>query len=219
MMKLKGFRSSPPLTSYAPSWDFNIGTSICDDIDIKSFSKFLLRKEREIKKLPLSIHDEKYTDGYTGLGKNSTTSRWKIFNLLTWDYPEVKKLKTNIIRNIIEYNRLLGNDTPYELYGYCWYNVLRYRQKIKPHQHGAHSRTYLSGHFNVQVGNTSTCYLCPVNQINDPDVIDVKNEAGHMTIFPSYINHYTTPHSSFRPRITIAFDISPFKLTDHSIRL
>ena len=53
----------------------------------------------------------------------------------------------------------------------------------------------------------------------DSENIDVKNEAGHMTIFPSYINHYTTPHSSFRPRITIAFDISPFKLTDHSIRL
>ena len=101
-MEINGFRSSPPLTSYAPSWDFNIGTSICDDIDIKSFSKFLLRKEREIKKLPLSIHDEKYTDGYTGLGKNSTTSRWKTFNMLTWDHPEVKKLKSNIIRNIIE---------------------------------------------------------------------------------------------------------------------
>ena len=219
MMKFKGFRSLPPLTPYAPSWDFTIGTSSCDDIDIKSFSKFLLRKEREVKKLPFSLHDGKYSDGYTGLGKNSTTSRWKIFNLLTWDYPEVKKLKTNIIRNIIEYNTKCGNQTPDELYGYCWYNVLRYRQKIKPHQHGAHPRTYLSGHFNVQVDNTSTCYLGIINQINDPDVIDIKNEAGCMTIFPSYINHYTTPHSSFRPRITIAFDISPFKLTDHSIKL
>ena len=222
MMKLKGFRSLPPLTPYAPSWDFAIGTSICDDIDIKSFSKFLLRKEREVKKLPLSLHDGKYTDGYTGLGKNSTTSRWKIFNLLTWDYPEVKKLKTNIIRNIIEYNTKCGNETPDELYGYCWYNVLRYRQKIKPHQHGSHPRTYLSGHFNVQVDNTSTCYLSPINQINDPLVIDIKNKAGELTLFPSYIFHYTTRHYSFKPRITIAFDINsiPFGFgTSHSIRL
>lgn len=219
-MKFRGLHSSPPLTSYAPTWDFYIGTSICDNIDVKSFSKFLLHKKREVMKLPLSYYAKgKLFDGYTGLGKRSVTSRSNSFNLLSWSHPEVKKLKTNIIKNVIEYNTKCGNETPHELYGYCWYNVLRYRQKIKPHLHGANSQSYLSGHFNVQVGNTSTCYLTPVNQINDPEIIDIKNEVGSMTIFPSYISHYTTPHNSFTPRITIAFDINPFKVTDHSIRL
>ena len=74
--------------------------------------------------------------------------------------------------------------------------------------HNVHSSCYLSGHFNVQVNDTSTRYMSPINQLLDPDVIDVKNREGEITLFPSYIFHYTTPHYSFKPRITLAFDIS-----------
>jgi hypothetical protein len=49
--------------------------------------------------------------------------------------------------------------------------------------------------------------MSPINQINDPDVINIENKEGEMTLFPSYIFHYTTPHYSFSPRITIAFDM------------
>ena len=51
------------------------------------------------------------------------------------------------------------------------------------------------------------------------DVIDIKNKDGDMTLFPSYIFHYTTPHYSFKPRITIAFDLNLHKLHDNFIRL
>ena len=46
---------------------------------------------------------------------------------------------------------------------------------------------YLSGHLNVQVNDTSTVYMSPINQLNDPQVIDIKNKVGDMTLFPSYI--------------------------------
>ena len=85
--------------------------------------------------------------------------------------------------------------------------------------HSISPNCYLSGHFNVQVNDTSTCYMSPINQLNDPDVIDIKNKNGDMTLFPSYIFHYTTPHYSFKPRITIAFDLSLYKKHDNFIPL
>ena len=219
-MNFKRFVSDPPQTPYAPTWDFRVGASKCDDIDVKSLSQFLLSKEKEIKKLPPSLDvSGKKSDGYTGLGSNNTTSKFAHYNLLTWSHPEIRKLKSNIVKNLFKYNNECGNETPQELYAICWYNILRFRQKIKPHSHSVARHCYLSGHFNVQVKDTSTCYMSPINQLNDPEVIDIKNKDGYMTLFPSYIFHYTTPHYSFKPRITIAFDLNFYKLHDNFIRL
>ena len=219
-MKFEGFRSQPPISPYAPFWDFRVGTSKCDDIDVNSLSQFLLSKEKEIKKLPPSLNmNGGKSDGYTGLGSNSTTSKFQNYNLLTWSHPEIKKLRSNIAKNLVKYNSECGNETPKELYAICWYNVLRFGQKINPHNHSTSTDCYLSGHFNVQVNDTSTCYMSPINQLNDPDVIDIKNKEGDMTLFPSYIFHYTTPHYSFKPRITIAFDLNLYKLHDNFISL
>ena len=213
-MKFKRFVSQPPVSPYAPQWDFRVGNSMCENIDTNSLSKFLLSKEKEIKKLPI-VSD---FDGYTGLGSNSTTSRSQQYNILSWNHPEIGKLKSNIAKNIILYNDECGNKTP-QLWIQCWYNVLRFGQSIKPHSHSVTPICYLSGHFNVQVNDTSTVYMSPINQLNDPEVIDIKNIPGKLTLFPSYIFHYTTPHYSFKPRITIAFDISPDKLHDNFLRL
>ena len=213
-MKFKRFVSQPPVSPYAPQWDFRVGNSMCENIDTNSLSKFLLSKEKEIKKLPI-VSD---FDGYTGLGSNSTTSRSQQYNILLWNHPEIRKLKSNIAKNIILYNDECGNKTP-QLWIQCWYNVLRFGQSIKPHSHSVTPICYLSGHFNVQVNDTSTVYMSPINQLNDPEVIDIKNIPGKLTLFPSYIFHYTTPHYSFKPRITIAFDISPDKLDDNFLRL
>jgi hypothetical protein len=219
-MKFKRFVSRPPVSPYAPQWDFRVGTSICEDIDTNSLSEFLLLKEKEVKKLPTSVRvDGAESDGYTGLGSNSTTAKFQSYNILTWNHPEIKKLKSNIARNIIDYNNECGSKTPNKIYIICWYNVLRFGQKIKPHHHSADPDCYLSGHFNVQVNDTSTVYMSPINQLNQPDVIDIKNKDGDMTLFPSYIFHYTTPHYSFKPRITIAFDLNLYKLHDNFIPL
>ena len=219
-MKFKRFISQPPISPYAPTWDFRVGTSKCDDIDVTSFSQFLLSKENEIKKLPSSVGGNgKMTDGNTGVGSNSTTSKFQHYNLLTWSHPEIKKLKSNIVKNLFKYNDECGNNNPREVYVQCWYNILRFGQKINPHSHSATGKCYLSGHFNVQVNDTSTCYMSPINQLNYPDVYDVKNKDGDMTLFPSYIFHYTTPHYSFKPRITIAFDLNLYQLHDNFIPL
>ena len=54
-MKFKRFLSGPPISPYAPQWDFRVGTSTCEDIDTNSLSKFLLSKEKDVKKLPTTV--------------------------------------------------------------------------------------------------------------------------------------------------------------------
>ena len=218
-MKCRRFFSAPPVSPYAPQWDFKVGTSICEDIDTNSLSELLLLKEKEVKKLPTTVIDGAESDGYTGLGSKSTTAKFQSYNILTWDHPEIKKLKSNIAKSVIDYNNECGNKTPDVLWIQCWYNVLRFSQKIKPHHHSISPDCYLSGHFNVQVNNTSTVYMSPINQLNDPEVINIENKVGDMTLFPSYIFHRTTPHYSFKPRITIAFDLNLYKLHDNFLPL
>ena len=218
-MKCRRFFSAPPVSPYAPQWDFRVGTSICEDIDTNSLSELLLLKEKEVKKLPTTVIDGAESDGYTGLGSKSTTAKFQSYNILTWDHPEIKKLRSNIAKSVIDFNDECGNKTPNVLWIQCWYNVLRFGQKIRPHHHSVSPDCYLSGHFNVQVNDTSTVYMSPINQLNDPQVIDIKNKVGDMTLFPSYIFHYTTPHYSFKPRITIAFDLNLHNTYDNFIPL
>lgn len=219
-MIIRRFLNDDPETPYAPLWDFSIGTTFCANINVESLAKFLLSKEGEVKNLPISIDQEgNFTDGYTGLGKNSTTSRFQRYNVLQWDNPEVKKLKQNIIDGIIEYNRNCGNKNPDELYITCWYNILRFGQRITPHLHSSKSDCYLTGHFNVQVEDTSTVYMYPINQINEPKNIPIKNINGEFSLVPSYIIHYTTRHYSFKPRITIGFDLNTKCLASNWMRI
>ena len=46
-----------------------------------------------------------------------------------------------------------------------------------------------------------------INFLADPEIFEEENIPGTLSIFPSYVPHYTTRHYSFTPRITIAMDI------------
>ena len=215
-MELFTFKSDPPRTPYAPVWDYSIGKNHCPTIDVKRLYKLILKKEKSIKKLKDSGEP---TDGFTGLGFNTTTAKFKLYNLLSWEDEEVFKLRKIIHQNVLQYNRKLKNETPDTLWIQCWCNIMGFGKSIKPHQHSTHSNTYLSGHFNINVYDTSTVYMPPICQLNNPDVFDIKNQNGDMTIFPSYIFHYTTPHYHLNPRVTIAFDVRYDRYEKNLIRL
>jgi hypothetical protein len=210
----------PLLSPFAPFWDFYIGNAMVDSINLPELKRTILSKEREIKRIkPSYTEDGKLIDGHTGLGKNSTTSRFLSYNMLMWKTPEIDELRHQILNKVIMYNNLIGVQLPKKLWIQCWVNVLRFGQRIKPHLHCVDSTCYLSGHYTVQCNDTSTVYISPENQINDPYEINVENKPGLMTIFPSYVPHYTTRHYSFTPRITIAFDIFLNKDKENFIRL
>ena len=55
------------------------------DIDLSSLSSRVLRNEKKIvKNYPPTDYFKRITDGGTGLGTNSLTSRFYHFNVLSW---------------------------------------------------------------------------------------------------------------------------------------
>ena len=166
-------------------------------INCSWLSSRVLKNERKIlKKYPPTGFDNLKTDGGTGLGSNSLTSRFCYFNVLSWF--GTRKLRKYIKAGYNDFNQV--DDNP--VFVQCWANVMRKGDRIKPHKHthvmNLSSVHALSGHLCVNVDeSTSTYYdgrpLCNVN--------------GQMVFFPTTMTHWTNTYMGDSERITIAFDI------------
>jgi hypothetical protein len=168
---------------------------ISPDVNVHRLSQQILKNEPKIiDRYPPTALDG-VSDGGTGLGLNSLTSRFFHFNVLNW--WGTRKLRKSIRKGYETYTNI--KDQP--IYVQCWANVMRKGQRIYSHIHDdrflpAHQN--LSGHFNVKVdGLTSTYYD------GKPHV----NKDGEMLLFPSFIPHWTDVYNGEGERITVAFDI------------
>ena len=206
-MKIFTFQSKPPLTPFAPQWDYSVGyENISNFIDCPKIANLILSKEKNIIStfppvLPV-------VDGYTGLGPDSLTSRYGYYNLMDWPEIEIKILRDRIIEFHQQFLKKLNIKIPNAVFIKGWGNVMRKGEKINPHLHDVQPDSYLSGHVTIQCENTSTYYINPVNQLNDPAIKQIKNVPGEITLFPTCVPHYTDTHSASTERITIAFDLS-----------
>ena len=153
--------------------------------------------------------------------KDSTTTRFDKYNVFKWKDKNIEMLKhfiCNFHDDIV--GKYFKQELPKELYIQCWANIMRKGDQIKPHLHDIGPTCYLGGHICVQCDDTSTYYINPINQINDPMTFESKNIAGKISIFPNNVPHYTDIQKSDKERITIAFDLmieNPNK--DNYIRL
>jgi|13_taG_2_1085334.scaffolds.fasta_scaffold04063_3 hypothetical protein len=166
-------------------------------IDHSWLSSRVLDNEKKIlrKYPPTCFTKGKVSDGGTGLGINSLTSRFYHFNVLSWF--GTKKLKKFIKNGYNRYNNVSNQP----IFVQCWANVMRKGDKIKSHVHvpypidPIHS---LSGNLCVKVdGSTNTYY----------DGTPILNKTNQMVFFPSSTSHWTDRYMSDSERITIAFDI------------
>jgi hypothetical protein len=219
-MNIFKFKSKPKDNVFAPEWDYTIGESFLHNINFNKLSKFLLSKEKEILTYKTSKDfNGNISDGFTGLGETSTTSKYQNYNVLNFKYKEIKEIKKQIFNF---YNLFLKkiNIKPFKnIYIQCWVNIMRQGQKINPHIHDVTPYSYLGGHICVQVKNTNTYYINPVNQINDPEIYSSKNEVGKITLFQNCVPHYTDIHKDVKERITIAFDLNYSKKNLNEILL
>jgi hypothetical protein len=199
------FQSKPKQTPFAPEWLYFVCHSKLQGVDFQKISRLVLAKEKHILKTTEAANAHAY---YTELGTDSLTSRAHMFNVFLWadEEPEIHKLKKAILDS---YKALLTQMNIYvpKTWIHCWANVLREGQEIKPPLHAVHSLSYLSGHIPLKCEDTSTVYINPVNQINEPEIHSIPNEVGVLTLFPSCVPHYTTKHIASTERITLAFDL------------
>jgi hypothetical protein len=213
MSKIINFKSETRKTPFAPEWNYYLIEDYVMGVDLNNISKFLQKKKKDVLKLPV------HSDGYTGLGETSTTARHRHFNVFSFKNKEIMKLKNKIILLHDVFLKTLKIPNQGSLYIGGWYNVMEKGQKIFPHLHDVSPYTYLGGHISIQCENTSTYYINPVNQLNEPEVYQSKNKNGKITLFQNCIPHYTDIHNSDTPRITIAFDIYKDKQYEHYIKL
>jgi hypothetical protein len=200
------FKSLPRISPFAPEWEYFLVESAIENIDYVKIANYFLNKEQELLKLPVTIKSDT-VDGYTGLGANSLTSRYSHYNVFQFEneLPELTKLRQEIFNRYCEMLSLLGIKRD-KIWFQSWCNIVRKGEYIKPHLHSVSPYCYLGAHVTIQCDGTSTVYINPINQINDPEIYDSPNKVGKLTIFQQNIPHYTTEHKSDKERITIAFD-------------
>ena len=214
------FQSPEPLTPFTAFWQYCIGERILPKINCDRLKEFLLSKQEEV----LEIKDN-LTDSGTGLGNQSTTARWLSYNVFQWDQEDLKILKEGIIKtHDIYYRFVVGEEPPEIQILACWMNIMKKGQRIKKHNHEFNKKSYLSGNFTVASEGTKTIYVNPMVHIGEDKLIEIlekdgeefgesfyasTNKAGNLTLFPCYVPHFTTEHTSDTERITIAFEITP----------
>jgi len=162
------------------------------DLDTSYYRKKILKNESKIiKKYPPVDFNGVVSDGQTGLGTHSLTSRYFNCKLLTW-------FGTRSVRKWIRksYDRYTDTENS-PLYVMCWANVMRKGEKISPHIHSPNP-LHLSGNISIYTDEKTNTYY-------EGDAIE--NTPGRLVLFPSNVAHWTDTYTGDSERITIAFDI------------
>ncbi len=212
------FMNEEPISPFAPSWRFFIAEKIISSIDCNRLKDYLLSKQSDILDIKYNIND-----GGTGLGDDSTTARYRSYNVMEWDQPDISILKKEIsIMHGMYYRDIVDRPTPEISLG-GWMNIMKRGDRIKRHIHGFSNKTYMTGHFTVSCDNTKTVYNNPYEHWNEDELLlriedgeeyndslyASTNTEGQLTLFPGYVPHFTTEHKSNTDRITLAFEIVP----------
>ena len=201
---------------FAPTWDYFIAEKLLSNIQCTRLKNYLLSKQQEVFAIKNNLDD-----CGTGLGNETTTARSGSYNIFTWDQPDINILKKEIASMCNNYHeRVTGKKiSKFGLAG--WMNIMKKGDRIELHNHAFSNDSYLSGNFTVSSNDTKTVYNNPFSQytkekvlvkmvedgVNDPSYYSSKNIDGKLTLFPSYIPHFTTEHKSDNNRITLAFDL------------
>jgi len=212
------FMNEELISPFASSWRFFIAEKIISSIDCNRLKDYLLSKQSDILDIKYNLND-----GGTGLGCDSTTARYRSYNVMEWDQPDISILKEEVsVMHDMYYKDIVDRPTPDISLG-GWMNIMKKGDRIKRHNHGFSNNTYITGHFTVCCDSTKTVYTNPYEH-RDEDELLVRVEDGEeyndslyaatntqaqLTLFPSYIPHFTTEHRSDSDRITLAFEIVP----------
>lgn len=159
------------------------------------------------------------------------TAHWLHFNVLNWDYPEIRELRGIVLTGFRQWAALLppAYAGDLEIAGIsCWANVLRYGERLTIHHHDP---AFVSAHYTVQSGlgdrpatsvdSGHTVYFRPgfaershggdssmaASPWDDDWRIEAPPVPGKLMFFPSFVRHEVRPNLGPAERISIAMDI------------
>lgn len=139
------------------------------------------------------------------------TTKWYAYNFLDLPHPSIHKLRSFLFEEVDCFMNALGHVNE-SLYYQCWANLLKNQDTLGVHSH-AGPYSYISGVFFAKTISSSTKYFLPLDR-RIPGVenfyetdFTVENVEGGLVLFPSFIEHCSTPTLENLDRMTIAFDI------------
>ena len=186
------FKNPPQLHKFNPVYEYDISES---QINVEGLADTILKIEKTI----LEERDTLAAQTWKQLVHESKrTNMFTRFNFFKLD--DTKFLGEFVKREV----QLFTGDN-WDLWGQCWANVMRKGEAFPPHTHCAGISGYLSGNICVQTNETSTCYLTPYFE----EIYESVNKDGNITLFPSWLKHYTVAPSNDIERITMGFDVIP----------
>ena len=187
---IKTFKNTPQLHKFNPVYEYDIYEG---QINVEGLADTIL----EIEKAILDERDTLATQAWKQLVHESQrTNMFTRFNLFKLD--DTKFLGEFVKREV---QLFTGDD--WDLWGRCWANVMRKGEAFPPHAHCTPTTGYLSGNVCVQTNETSTYYLTPYFE----EIYESVNKDGNITLFPSWLKHYTVAPSNDIERITLGFDL------------
>lgn len=180
-----------------------IGVGVLPREVCEGLSAEILKREKKILKEFPAVSVAGKTDGIT--------TRWLDYNILTWDIPEVKVLRTTIKEAYSHYMKF-AKVPRWKNEIQCWANVLRKGDSLRIHHHNFRQRPVISATFSLTTAKTSTCYVFPIwMKVKDNEYsqeICFPTTQGNLLMVPGWVSHYTTPHPGPKPRITLGLDIA-----------
>ena len=167
--------------------------------------------------------------------KQGLTAQWMNYNVLLWDYPEVRILRDFFTASVCHYISRIGEDPEADenqiLGMSVWANILRHGESLALHHHDP---GFVSAHFTVKAGidydnidalgvpkdSGHTVYYKPgfldrMGEVLDTNVspwdkdwkFSERPKEGNLRIFPSHVRHEVRPYLGGEERISIAMDV------------
>lgn len=225
-------------TPFSASWRFLIAEQLNTGVNCKELKEFLLDKEKEVLKIDPNTHNDGGT-GLGNKSTTSRFLYYNVLSWKHPQIDKLKREIYRLYYSYFTYcfpDAELSAEDFNGISASCWMNVMRKNERIRLHQHGYHPTGFLSGHFCVSCSNTKTVYVNPYEHqsenilLKDADSIDEdskmvyhsgetendgekifasSNKEGKLTIFPTYVPHFTTQHKEDSERITLAFELRP----------
>lgn len=194
-----------PVQPLSPDWEFPM-------LDAQLFGDDLQRLNNDLKNLVLE-HGEKMSNHtrpsrkaqhkHPNYDLTATFEDWNFFYI---DHPAAECLFYFFKQAHDAFADKLDIAPGMPTNILCWANALKENSTMGEHSHqGKVEATYMSGNYCVTADeDTATVFDTPGFNSRE---IHVRNKPGQLTMFPQWVNHWTTPFERDDVRVTIAADI------------